>query len=86
VASSGRSSVGSYLQALRESVDRWPMAITSPKTFGDLPKLVTAPQGVTGARESPLERYMLQAAGGPRGPGAVPGADHPLGNSVGATG
>lgn len=81
-----RSPAGPFLRAQRESVGGWPMAITTHQTFGDLPKPVAAHRGVTGDRESPLEELMQQAAGGPRGPGAVPEADYSLGNPVGAIG
>ena len=86
MAPGDRSPAGPVLQALGESVDRWPMVIAIHKTLGDLPKPVTVSRGVTGDRESPLEGCMSQAAGGPRGPGAVSEADRPLGNSVGAIG
>lgn len=82
----GDRSPESPLTGQEESVDRWPLAITTRKLFGELPKVVAASRGVTANRESPLEGSMPQSAGGPRGPGVASAADHPLGNPVGAIG
>ncbi len=53
-------------QALSESVDYWPMAISIHQTVGGKPKLIAAP-GVISGRYPPPEACMLYAVDGALG-------------------
>ena len=71
--------------AQSESVDGWPLAIDLIKTLGGKPEPITVLLGVIGVRYPPLGGCMSQfvVAAGQAG---ASGADHLLGNSVGAIG